>query len=207
MIRRIHKKKVIEALSRHKEVNNKFLEEVKALSKEILENIGNPLAKRAVRMSREVEADLHSHKAFLRLSLSPHGILFASSRKMIHKNETPFLHFLKKRFPLFIILFESNRGVFIIDHSNRVKIAKNDLKHVLKEYELKLSLNPLLQDLTDANYHELWEYFAKSQLIQGKKDSSSILDLSRKWETKVTVKSSNSKQLDEFLNYPKIDKK
>ncbi|WP_455464069.1 DUF4130 domain-containing protein [Candidatus Hodarchaeum mangrovi] len=199
MIRRIHKKKVIRALSRHKEVDDKFLEEVKTLSKEILENIGNPIAKKAVRMSREVDTDLHSHKAFLRLSVSPHGILYASSKKLVHHNEKPFLYFLKKRFPLFIILFESNRGVFIIDNSNRIKMTKKELNYVLKEYESRMPLNPLLQNLTDGNFHELWESFALSQLIQGKKESSSILNLSKKWDTKVTMKRSNSKLLDDFL--------
>jgi len=203
MIRRIHKKKVIGALSRHKEVDNKFLEVVKALPKEVLENIGNPIAEKAVRMSREVNTDLHSHKAFLRLSVSPHGILYASSKKLIHRNEKPFLQFLKKRFPLFIILFESNRGVFIIDHLNQIKMTKKDLNYVLKEYESYMPLNPLLQNLMDGNFHELWESFALSQLIQSKKDSRSIINLSEKWETKVTVRRSNSKPLDYFL----VDKK
>jgi hypothetical protein len=67
MFRKIVKKDVLKSLSRHKDISTEFFEKIKSIEKVILENVGTDLAKKAVSMSREVDGDLHEHKAFLRL--------------------------------------------------------------------------------------------------------------------------------------------
>ena len=68
----------------------------------VLENVGTDFAKEAISLSREVDSDLHAHKAFLRLNVSPHGILYARLTKMKHNNEIPLIDFFKERFPTFV---------------------------------------------------------------------------------------------------------
>lgn len=193
------KKDVIDSLSRHKDVSNAFLEKIKQISKEILENVGSDIARKAVSMSWEVNGDLHEHKAFLRLSISPHGILYAKLNKMKHYNEIPLLDFFKKRFPTFIILFESNRGVFATDQNLSILTANLSLEEALKECEEKLPIDPLLLDLNEDNYQNLWENFAQSQIIHKRKSAKQVISLSKKWRNTVPIDKSSSRSLDVFF--------
>ena len=193
------KKNVIESLSRHRDISVAFLDEIKRIPKEILENVGSDIAKKATSMSREVDGDLHEHKAFLRLSVSPHGILYAKLNKMKHYNEIPLLKFFKKRFPTFIILFESNRGVFAADQNPSILTSRLSLEEALKECEGKLPIDPLLIDLNEDNYQNLWENFAQSQIINKRKSSTQVISLSKKWKNTVPIDKSSSRVLDSFF--------
>lgn len=193
------KKNVIESLSRHENVSIAFLDEIRHISKEILENAGSDLAKKAVSMSREVDGDLHEHKAFLRLSVSPHGILYAKLNKLKHYNEILLLNFFKKRFPTFIIIFESTRGIFAADQNPSILAANISLEEALKEWEAKLPIDPLLLDLNEDNYQDLWENFAQSQIIHRRKSSKQVISLSKKWKNTVPIDKSSSKSLDVFF--------
>ena len=199
MFRKIEKKQVLDSLSRHKDVTMEFLKQIKGIPKKILENVGTDLAKKAVAMSREVDSDLHEHKAFLRLSVSPHGILYAKSDKMKHYNEEELLKFFQRRFPTFIVLFESNRGVFTIGYDSILIVTDMPLAKVLKEFEEKLPVNPLLNDLNEKNYRELWKSFAQSQIIHGRKASKQVVNLSKKWRQTVAEDQPSTIELDEFF--------
>ncbi len=199
MFRKIEKKQVLDSLSRHKDVTIEFLNQIGDIPKDILENVGTDLAKKAVAMSREVDGDLHEHKAFLRLSVSPHGILFAKSDKMRHYNEEKLLRFFQSRFPSFIFLFESKRGTFTIDDNSCPLFTNRPLKKVLKELEETLPVNPLLIDLNEKNYQELWVSFAQSQIIKGRRTSKQIISLSKKWRRTVAEDQTTLKKLDEFF--------
>ncbi|UCG00283.1 MAG: DUF4130 domain-containing protein [Candidatus Heimdallarchaeota archaeon] len=200
MFRTIKKKEVLESLLRHKDVTPVFFQQIEDIPKEILENVGTNLAKKAVAMSQEVDRDLHSHKAFLRLSVSPHGILYAESDEMKHHNEIALLEFFQSRFPTFIILFKSKRGIFSLNKDNSVINMKKPLNEVLKKMEEKFPMNPLLVNLNGKNYQELWETFAQSQIIQGRGSSIQMTKLSRKWKRTVAEDKTSSKQLDEFFH-------
>jgi len=65
-----------------------------------------------------------------------------------------------------------DRGVFVIDHKSPILITDLSLEQAIKELEEKLSKNPLLIDLTEKNYQELWESFAQSQIIQEEKSQN-----------------------------------
>ncbi|MFX1283953.1 MAG: hypothetical protein ACFFB5_09870 [Promethearchaeota archaeon] len=51
MFRKIERNKVLESLSRHKDVTVDFLDQIKRIPKEILENKGSNLAEKAITMS------------------------------------------------------------------------------------------------------------------------------------------------------------
>jgi hypothetical protein len=200
MFRVIKKKEVLTSLARHKEITSDFLNQINEMPKEILENVGTEQAKKAVAMSQKVDSDLHSHKAFLRLSVSPHGILYAKSDKMEHHNEKTLVQFFHDRFPTFIILFESKRGVFSIEKDRRVTVTKKSLESVLQFLENKLPLNPLLRHLNEGNYQELWESFAQSQIIRGRGSSNQLKRLSKNWKRTVAEDKIISKQLDDYFS-------
>jgi hypothetical protein len=199
LYRTIKKKKILDSLVRHKDISLEFLRQVEEIPKEILENVGTDQAKKAVAMSQEVDSDLHSHKAFLRLSVSPHRILFGKSDEMKHHNEATLVKFFQRRFPTFVILFESRRGVFSVDQNNTVFSTKQHLDKVLKELEKELPIDPLLTNLNEKNYQELWQSFAQSQIIKGRGRSKHLLSLSKKWKSTVAEDRTTCHQLDEFL--------
>ncbi|MFX0050575.1 MAG: DUF4130 domain-containing protein [Candidatus Hodarchaeota archaeon] len=199
MFKKIEKKMVLDSLSRHKDVTSDFLRQIERIPKEILENLGTDLAKKAIRMSQEVDSDLHAHKAFLRLSVSPHGILYAKSDKMKHYNEESLLRFFQTRFPNLIIVFESHRGVFTLDHNSSIISINLPLKSVLSQLEEKLPANPLLDGLNEKNYEDLWKSFAQSQIIKGRDTSKQLENLSKRWRNTVAEDNSKVKKLDEFL--------
>ncbi|MFW9904113.1 MAG: DUF4130 domain-containing protein [Candidatus Thorarchaeota archaeon] len=199
MFRIIKKKEVLTSLARYKDITPDFLNQIKEMPKEILENVGTERAKKAVAMSQKVNSDLHSHKAFLRLSVSPHGILYGKSDKMEHHNEKPLVQFFHDRFPTFIILFESKRGVFSIDQDNNVYATKKPLESVLQKLENKLPVNPLLRCLDAGNYQKLWESFAQSQIIKGRGSSNQLKRLSKNWKRTVAEDKTIRKQLDDYF--------
>ena len=188
------------SLSRHTDITPEFFRQIERISKEILENVGTELAKKAVAMSQQVDSDLHSHKAFLRLSVSPHGIVYAKSDEMKHYNEKKLIKFFHDRFPTLYILFESRRGVFIIDQNHRIYTTKNPLESVLQELEKELPLNPLLRNLNDGNYQELWQSFAQSQIIKGRGSSKQLIRLSKKWKRTVAEDRTTNMQLDDYFS-------
>jgi hypothetical protein len=199
MFKKIEKEMVLDSLSRHKDVTSDFLKQIERIPKEILENFGTDLAKKAVSMSQEVDSDLHAHKAFLRLSVSPHGILYAQSDKMKHYNEESLLRFFQTRFPTLIVVFKSHRGVFTIDHNLNLTTTDMPLEKVLMQLEEKLPVNPLLNGLNEKNYEDLWKSFAQSQIIHGRETSKQLENLSKKWRRTVAEDKSKAKKLDEFL--------
>ena len=200
MFRKIEKKQILKSLSRHMDITDEFYQQVTGISVDILENVGSDLAKRAISMAQEVDGDLHEHKAFLRFSISSHGILFAKIDKMKHKNEEAFLLFFKKRFPTFLILIESKRGVFYIDQEFRVKKSAFSLLKALSAFEAKLPKNKLLENLKDDEVNGLWKSFAQSQIIQGKKDSIQVKNLSKKWENVIPDNPSRRRSLEEYFS-------
>lgn len=199
MIRRVNQKEVIDSLSRHRDITEEFLTQIKTIPKDILENLGTDQAKKAVAMSREVNGELHSFKAFLRLSVSPHGILYAKIEKMNHRNEKPLLQFFQNRFPQFIFLLETDKGVFTIHHNALFILPTKSLEEIVKEFEEKLPRSSILEDLNGKNYQELWESFAQSQLIPERETSKQVLNLAKKWNQVVAVDKTRVKPLEEFF--------
>ncbi|MHA2295104.1 MAG: DUF4130 domain-containing protein [Candidatus Hodarchaeales archaeon] len=199
LFKKIEKKKVINSLSMHESVTDEILAKIKDIPAGILENLGNNLAKRAVKLAREVDSELHGQKAFLRLSISPHGILHAKIT-VKHEIEEEIIHYYTERFPMFTVLLESKRGVFAGRKDHPVFVARVSLEDALEELEEKYPKDPLLEDLSDGDYQELWESFARSQIIKGKRPSKRILNLSNKWKQhKVTVMSSPTSKLVNFF--------
>jgi hypothetical protein len=199
MFRKIEKKKVLSSLSRHKAITNDFIQEVTSIPRDVLENVGSDLAKKAVSMSWEVDGDLHQQKAFLRFSVSSHGVLYAKTSKMEHKNEKELLIFFKNRFPLFIILIESRRGVFYIDNKLKIKRSDLPLNETLKLLETERPEQEMIQDLKGKDFQELWRNFAQSQIIEGREESQQIRNLSKKWKNVVPIDKTRKKSLDEYL--------
>ena len=94
------------------------------------------------------------HKAFLRLAVSSHGILYAHLTKIKHNNEESLLIFFKKRFPSFQILLRSKRGLFTINNKNKIYVTNQSLKEGLTEFKEKLPKQPLLSNLKGKNYQK-----------------------------------------------------
>lgn len=199
MQRFIYKDEVISSLKRHQQITPEYIRKIQRIPMQVLENVGTDLAKEAVALSREVDSDLHAHKAFLRLSISPHGIIYARLDKMKHKNEKPLLEFYSERFPIFIVLFGSKRGVFAAKNGTTLISEKGTLEETLKKLESKLPLDPLLTELKNQNHEELWNKFAKSQLIKGAPTSSQMKSLARKWKNTVAKEDSKSNSLEKYL--------
>ena len=97
-----------------------------------------------------------------------------------------------------------DRGVFVIDHKSPILITDLSLEQAIRELEEKLPKNPLLIDLTEKNYQELWESFVQSQIIQGRKKSEQIENLSKKRRNVVSTDETTARTLNESFKSKKF---
>lgn len=156
MIRRVIRSEVLDNVKRHVNCTDKFYQEIKNLNKTILENKGCKIAIMAIKMSREVEGDLHQQKAFLRPKISPHGILHAEV-EIKHKIEDLIIDFYSDRFPTLTILISSKRGVYTGKFMHPIRKLNASYCEVLNILEKELPIDEKIYSLCHDDHYHLWE--------------------------------------------------
>ncbi|MFX0198961.1 MAG: DUF4130 domain-containing protein, partial [Candidatus Hodarchaeota archaeon] len=100
------KKDILDRLRRSQKCSKEFIEQVSQENPEYLENITSDIAKIANKLARDVSREAYKVRAFTRLNLSRHGILFATIEPLYHVEDLVVKWFWK-RFPQFVIALES----------------------------------------------------------------------------------------------------
>jgi len=198
------KKKILDLLSRNPKCSKEFQEEVCKEDHKRLENVGSELAKKAFKFAREIQRDSYRIQQFTRLTLSPHGILFATISPQFYVEDLVIKWFWK-RFPQFVIALESKpkMGVFLLGPEfSDVIFANAKLEDVINDLEKKLPINPLLKEIPEFS-EVLWEKVYASQYIPSRKNLKLFLKWIpkryHKWKGLKIEAYFGNRRLDEFM--------
>ena len=151
----------IEYAERHRDFD-------KSLAGAVLEQNPRLVNVQATRESRKlynlcskVHSELNHLVCFLRFNVNSTGILYAKHTPQ-NKIEDLILQFFIFRFPLFILVLESKRGIFV-GYKNRIVKYEDSFENVMKKLEKIPKAE--LKDLEQFD-NKIWESFYKSQIIK-----------------------------------------
>lgn len=164
---------LFELAPRHEKFTKKLLKTVESQPCDLVENKATPESRTLYSLHRQVAGDFQRWRAFARLEISKHGIVFGKIQPE-HKVEDMVIEWFLSRFPLFTIVLESRRGTFMISKGSGMKMVKKRLKQLILELEKKLPENPLLSDLMDFNTKS-WENLYDSNFIKQRKNTKLFL--------------------------------
>jgi probable DNA metabolism protein len=199
------KGELIRLLKRNPNCNQSFIHEVSNEDPLVLENLGSNVAKKASKLAGDVSREVYRIQAFTRFKLSKHGILFSKIDPQFQIEDLAIKRFWN-RFPQFVIVLESKpkRGIFLYGPDfTDVIFTKSNMKDVISELELKIPINPLLEDIPEFS-DVLWERYYASQYIPSRKNLKQFLKyLPRKyhkWKGLETEAQFGTRKLDEFTS-------
>ena len=155
-------------IRRHNKFDQHLLEELKHQDKVLVESQATEESRKAYNMWRQVASCFHRMRMFTRLEVTEQGVLFARIEPE-HFVEDMVVNFFARRFPLFVIVIASRRGIFIEKKNHELIIRKKPLNIVLKELKDYFPGNELLTGLQEFD-NKLWETFYDSQIIQEKQN-------------------------------------
>ncbi|MFQ6124491.1 MAG: DUF4130 domain-containing protein [Candidatus Heimdallarchaeota archaeon] len=188
-----------------------FIEQVSREDPEFFENLATDIAKKAEKLAKDVSREAYKVRAFTRLNLSRHGILFAAIEPKYHVEDLVVKWFWK-RFPQFVIALESKlkRGVFLFGPGfSDVIFTKAPLKEVIEDLESRLPIKPLLEEVAEFS-ERIWQKYYAFQYVPSRKNLKLFLKFLprkyQKWKGLVTEASFGNRRLDEFFQ-PVIDNK
>jgi len=167
---------------RHRNFDPKLLEKVKKQPKELVRRKATPESRKLYSMSRQAGMCSHKWQSFARLKVSRHGILYAEIEPE-HSVEDMVVAVFVNRFPLFVVVIGSSRGVWLgfkeefrgkvrivkiknktQDNKNKDKKTNKEIEEVVANLERELPVNPLLRDLSDFD-DNIYRTFYDSQYI------------------------------------------
>lgn len=187
-------------LRRNVDCTKELLDYVENEDDVALETISTDLARKALKLAREVGGDLHRGKSFTRLKVSKKGILYGEL-KIKHEVEDLLARFFVRRFPNFIVVLESWRGCYIYGRGfGKVEFSDEELKSVVEDLEKTTNIN---YNFEEVDTKKLWDEFYNSQYIPSRKNlklfSSRVPKKFKTWETENLEKNLGCKRLDEVL--------
>ena len=130
-----------------------------------------PESRALYNMSRTVFRNLCLNKGFTRLKLSKHGILYGKIEPEHNIDDMLCEHFME-RFPLYYIILDSKKGVYVGKNGIGIKVVlNNNMVDVIKKFENML---PLSDALSLSNEHdfteEIYRVFYDTHLINQRKN-------------------------------------
>lgn len=194
---------LFELAPRHKDFNKMLFDTVKQQPIELVENKATPESKKLYSLHRQVAGDFQRCRAFVRLSISKHGIVFGKIQPE-HRVEDLVIKWFRSRFPIFTVVLESRRGTFIISKDSRMKIVKKNLKDIIQSLERTLPEHPLLNNLREFD-EQSWENLYDSNFIAQRKNTKLFLkNIPKKYHSLESLALERSKfmkcrSLNEFI--------
>lgn len=157
----------------HKDYSEKLFIEISKQPNEVVKSQASIESRKLFNMNNQVGYDIHRTNSYTRLKISRHGILYATINPE-HKTEEFSLKFFADRFPTFIVILESKRGVFISERRS-ISTMKGELKTIIKKYEEKYPKNDLAIDIESIDDNEIWERYYDSQYLESRKNKKYFL--------------------------------
>ncbi|MBW3015425.1 DUF4130 domain-containing protein [Candidatus Woesearchaeota archaeon] len=192
-----------ELASRHAKFTEKLWEAVCEQDEALVLNKATKESNSLYSLHRQVANDYQRCRAFSRLKISKHGIIYGRIDPE-HEIEDMVADWFLSRFPLFVILLESRRGTFINSHESGFVKTKERMMKVVRMMEKTLPENNMLKDLIE--FDELsWENLYDANFIKQRKNVRLFLkNIPKKYHNNEGLamerrKFMKCRRLDEFI--------
>jgi probable DNA metabolism protein len=153
---------------KHIKFDPKLLDEIKKQPPELVLSEATSEARELYNLARQVLGDAHRIRMYTRLKVSRKGILYGRISPE-HHTEYDAIDFFIDRFPLFIILLESKRGIFYGSKKFGKGVMNGKIKDVLPLFEEKMEDNPLLEELEEFD-DSIWREFYNAQNVEARRN-------------------------------------
>ncbi len=159
---------------RHKDFKQGIFDKLRYQGESEIESVSTKEARTVYNWNRQVAGCYQRSRAFSRLKISKHGIVYGRIDPE-HYVEDMVAEWFLSRFPLFTVMIESRRGTFVISGKHPLKKYVDSIEKLLPEFEAKMPINSLLEGLMDFNEDSFWETYYDSQFIETRKNKRYFL--------------------------------
>ncbi len=159
------RKELITNLPRHTKFTPYLIQQIKMLPEVLLRNSGSQIAKKIIRMMREVSTEVYRAKQFTRTEINNRGVLFGVVL-LKHDVMDLVLYYFHKRWPKCVIcLYNEHTGkTGVINEKGTIKELSLPLREVVERISKKRSIIPYFDDI-QLSGEEIFETLYNSQNI------------------------------------------
>ena len=159
------KKEIIQFIPRHNKFTPALIREINKLPDVILRNLATPLARKIIKMVKEITLEAYRAKQFTRTEINNRGILYGVVL-LKHKVLDLVLEYFHERWPQCIICLynEHTNKTGIIDEKGTIHEKNLLLKEVLEIINKKRQIIPYFDDIQISG-EQIFETLYNSQNI------------------------------------------
>ena len=160
------RKELLEGLPRHSKFSPHFVRQIKQLPEAMLRNSGSPLAKRFLKMMREVFREAYRAKQFTRTRMNDKGVLYGVVL-LEHDVMDLVLKYFHERWPQCIIcLYNEHAGkTGIINERGTIRKVSSLLDDVVKQVSKEREIKAHFKDI-ESSETQIFETFYNTQHIE-----------------------------------------
>ncbi|MFH1403404.1 MAG: DUF4130 domain-containing protein [Candidatus Altiarchaeota archaeon] len=188
---------------RHRDFDRQLYEKVLGQDRALVENCATPEARRLYLMQRSVSRCFHLKRSFMRLNLSPKGILYAKTR-LEHNVIDMILEHFQNRFPTFQIAIEwEDMGkTYVIDSSGGIRSYNTGVESVVEAIGENMEENPVLEGLCFDG--QVWGDYYNSQYIPERRNTRLMKKMMPlKYRDKHILENRNNPEFHRITDYSK----
>ena len=159
------RKELVKNLPRHSKYSPTHLNQIKKLPDIFLRNSGNPIAKKFIRMMREIFTEAYRAKQFTRTEINNRGVLFGLVL-LKHQVMDLVLNYFHERWPQCVICIynEHTHKTSIINEGGTIQEFKLPLNKVVEKISKKRPIIPYFDDIQFSG-EKIFETLYESQNI------------------------------------------
>ena len=161
---------LISKLPRHSKFTPNIIQQIEKLPEVLLRNSGSPMAKKLIRMMREVNTEVYRAIQFTRTEISNRGVLYGVVL-LKHRVIDLVLRYFHKRWPQCVICLynEHTRKTGIIYEKATIQELKLPLKDAVEKISKTRPIIPYFDDIQFSG-KEIFETLYNSQCIFERKN-------------------------------------
>ncbi len=165
------KKEIRRYLPRHAEFSPSLLRQLKTLSDSELRNSGSILAKKMIKMMRDISKEAYRAKQFTRTEINDHGVLFGLV-SLKHNVMDHVLYYFHERWPQCVICLynEHTKKTFTINEEGKIREYIIQLDEIVKDISKDRPKSPYFCDIQFSG-KEIFEALYKSQNISERENT------------------------------------
>ncbi|MBD3338531.1 MAG: DUF4130 domain-containing protein [Candidatus Lokiarchaeota archaeon] len=158
-------KELIDGISRHSDYSPTLAKKIKNLPEVLLRNSGSPLAKKLVRMTKEVFKEAYRAKQFTRTEINDRGVLYGVVLFEHNVMDLVLLYF-HQRWPQCVVCLynEKSQKTGIINEKGIIREVSLPLDQIVRKISEKRPSLPYFEDIQFSG-KEIFETLYKSQNI------------------------------------------